>query len=88
MCIRDRKYPDLCLLPSAQTRDKDAVTPEQMVELINELREEFDYILPVSYTHLDWEWHDGKMKTRLEYRLLKNEWQGQQLNKNSSLSNT
>lgn len=24
--------------------------------------------------HLDWEWHDGKMKTRLEYRLLKNEW--------------
>ena len=34
-----------CLLPSAQTRDKDAVTPEQMVELINELREEFDYIL-------------------------------------------
>lgn len=24
--------------------------------------------------HVDWEWHDGKMKTRLEYRLLKNEW--------------
>lgn len=24
--------------------------------------------------HLDWEWHDGKMKTRLEYRLLKPEW--------------
>ena len=22
----------------------------------------------------DYEWHDGKMKTRLEYRLLKNEW--------------
>ena len=43
--IKDKKYPDLCLLPSAQTRDKDAVTPEQMVELINELREEFDYIL-------------------------------------------
>ena len=43
--IKDKKYPDLCLLPSAQTRDKDAVTPEQMVELINELREEFDDIL-------------------------------------------
>ena len=43
--IKDKKYPDLCLLPSAQTRDKDAVTPEQMVELINELRDEFDYIL-------------------------------------------
>ena len=24
--------------------------------------------------HVDWEWHDGKMKTRLEYRLLKREW--------------
>ena len=40
--IKDKKYPELCLLPSAQTRDKDAVTPEQMVELINELREEFE----------------------------------------------
>lgn len=25
--------------------------------------------------HLDYEWHDGKMKTRLEYRLLKKEWE-------------
>ena len=24
--------------------------------------------------HIDWEWHDGRMKTRLEYRLLKREW--------------
>lgn len=24
--------------------------------------------------HLDYEWHDGRMKTRLEYRLLRNEW--------------
>ncbi len=24
--------------------------------------------------HLDWEWHDGKMKTRVEYRILKSEW--------------
>lgn len=23
---------------------------------------------------VDWEWHDGKMKTRLEYRLLRKEW--------------
>ena len=43
--IKDKKYPELCLLPSAQTRDKDAVTPEQMVKLIEELRKEFDYIL-------------------------------------------
>lgn len=43
--IKDKRYPNLCLLPSAQTRDKSAVTPEQMIKLIEELREEFDYIL-------------------------------------------
>ena len=43
--IKHKKYPELCLLPSAQTRDKDAVTPEQMIELVEELKKEFDYIL-------------------------------------------
>ena len=43
--IKDKRYPNLCLLPSAQTRDKSAVTPEQMVKITEELREEFDYIL-------------------------------------------
>lgn len=43
--IKDKRYENLFLLPSAQTRDKSAVTPEQMKKLINELREEFDYIL-------------------------------------------
>lgn len=43
--IKDKKYPELYLLPSAQTRDKTAVTPEQMTKLTDELREEFDYIL-------------------------------------------
>lgn len=43
--IKDKRYPNLYLLPSAQTRDKTAVTPEQMVALTDELREEFDYIL-------------------------------------------
>lgn len=28
--------------------------------------------------HLDWEWHDGKMKNRVEYRLLKSEWENLQ----------
>ena len=28
--IKDKKYPELYLLPSAQTRDKTSVTPEQM----------------------------------------------------------
>lgn len=43
--IKDKRYPNLCLLPSAQTRDKTSVTPEQIIKLIDELRGEFDYIL-------------------------------------------
>ncbi len=43
--IMDKRYDNLFLLPSAQTRDKTAVSPEQMKKLTDELREEFDYIL-------------------------------------------
>ncbi len=43
--IKDKRYPNLFLLPSAQTRDKTSVTPEQMKKLTDELREEFDYII-------------------------------------------
>ena len=40
--IKDKKYPNLFLLPSAQTRDKTSVTPEQMVKLVEELKDEFE----------------------------------------------
>ena len=43
--IRDKYVKDLCLIPAAQTRDKSALNPEQMKELCDQLREEFDYIL-------------------------------------------
>lgn len=44
--IKDKKYESLFLLPAAQTRDKDAVTPEQMQKLCENLKEEgFDYII-------------------------------------------
>ena len=43
--IKDKNYPDLYLLPSAQTRDKSSVSPEQMKELTDSLRDEFDYII-------------------------------------------
>ena len=43
--IKDKRFSNLYLLPSAQTRDKTSVTPEQMKALTDELREEFDYIL-------------------------------------------
>lgn len=43
--IKDKRYPNLFLLPSAQTKDKSAVTPGQMQKLVDDLREEFDYVL-------------------------------------------
>lgn len=43
--IRDKRCENLFLLPSAQTKDKTAVTPEQMIKLTQDLSEEFDYIL-------------------------------------------
>lgn len=43
--IKDKRCSNLYLLPSAQTRDKSSVTPEQMKELTDELKKEFDYIL-------------------------------------------
>ena len=43
--IRDKRLPDLYLIPSAQTRDKSAVSPSDMVRLCDELRQEVDWIL-------------------------------------------
>ena len=46
--IRDKRYPTLFLLPSAQTRDKSAVNPSQMVRMISHLKDQFDYIILAS----------------------------------------
>ena len=43
--IRDKRHPGLSLMPSAQTKDKSAVTPGQMIKVIDALREQFDYII-------------------------------------------
>jgi len=43
--IRDRRLSNLHLIPAAQTRDKTAVTPTDMVNLCNELRSEADWII-------------------------------------------
>jgi septum site-determining protein MinD len=43
--IRDKRLSELYLLPAAQTRDKTAVTPAQMVELVDQLRPDFDFVL-------------------------------------------
>lgn len=43
--IRDKRLENLFLIPAAQTRDKTAVSPQDMVRLSDELRKEFDWIL-------------------------------------------
>ena len=43
--IKDKRFQELFLLPAAQTRDKSAITEEQMRDLTKQLKEEFDYIL-------------------------------------------
>ncbi|MBU4224604.1 MAG: septum site-determining protein MinD [Chloroflexi bacterium] len=43
--IRDKRVPELYLIPAAQTRDKSAVSPSDMVRICNELRPECDWVL-------------------------------------------
>jgi septum site-determining protein MinD len=43
--IKHKQFPHLYLIPAAQTRDKTAVTPTDMVAVVDKLREEFDFIL-------------------------------------------
>lgn len=43
--IKHKQFPDLYLIPAAQTRDKNAVSPTDMIQIANELRPQFDYVL-------------------------------------------
>ncbi len=43
--IKDKRNSNLFLMPAAQTRDKDAVSPEEVQELVEKLKEEFDFVL-------------------------------------------
>jgi len=43
--IRDKRLPELFLIPAAQTRDKSAVSPSDMIRLCEELRDEMDWII-------------------------------------------
>lgn len=44
--IKDKRYPGLFLLPAAQTRDKNAVSPEQMKKLCQNIKDMgFEYII-------------------------------------------
>ena len=43
--IRDKRINNLYMIPTAQSRTKDAVTSEQMLDICEKLRKEFDYVL-------------------------------------------
>lgn len=43
--IRDKRIEALSILPTSQTRDKDALTKEGVETVLNELKEDFDYII-------------------------------------------
>ena len=43
--IRDKRVENLFILPASQTRDKDALTQEGVAEILEKLKEDFDYIL-------------------------------------------
>ena len=52
--VKDKRLPDLYLLPAAQTRDKTAVSPEDMIALTNQLRPDYDFILIDSPAGIEW----------------------------------
>lgn len=43
--IKDKRCDNLYVLPASQTRDKDALTKEGVGRILDELKEEFDYIV-------------------------------------------
>lgn len=43
--VKDKKNPNLCLLAAAQTRDKTAVTEDQLKDICSQLQKDFDFIL-------------------------------------------
>lgn len=43
--VKDKKMPNLSLLPAAQTRDKNAVNAEQVKSLVDEVSQVFDFVL-------------------------------------------
>ncbi len=52
--VKDKRVADLYLLPAAQTRDKTAVSPQDMVALTAQLRNDFDFIMIDSPAGIEW----------------------------------
>ncbi|MBC8060167.1 MAG: septum site-determining protein MinD [Clostridiaceae bacterium] len=43
--IKDKRFGNLYLLPTAQTRDKNDVSTQQMLTIVNQLKIDFDYVI-------------------------------------------
>jgi septum site-determining protein MinD len=43
--VKDKRLSELYLLPAAQTRDKSAVSPEDMVQVCEQMRNDYDFVL-------------------------------------------
>ncbi|MDN4619721.1 septum site-determining protein MinD [Paenibacillus sp. PsM32] len=43
--VKDKRFDELYMLPAAQTKDKNSVSPEQVKEIILELKKDFDYVV-------------------------------------------
>jgi septum site-determining protein MinD len=43
--IRDKRFENLFLIPAAQTRDKTAISPSDMIKICDDLRKEYDWVL-------------------------------------------
>ncbi|WP_152391717.1 septum site-determining protein MinD [Paenibacillus guangzhouensis] len=43
--VKDKRFEELYMLPAAQTKDKNAVSPEQVRDIVLELKKEFEYVI-------------------------------------------
>lgn len=43
--VKDKRFDELYMLPAAQTKDKTAVSPEQVKDIVLELKKEYEYVL-------------------------------------------
>lgn len=43
--VKDKRFDELYMLPAAQTKDKNAISPEQVKDIILELKKEYEYII-------------------------------------------
>jgi len=43
--VKDKRFEELYMLPAAQTKDKNAISPEQVRDIVLELKKEFEYVI-------------------------------------------